>query len=222
MDERVGIVLDTLNNSVYKDNTIVVFTSDHGWQFGEKDYLYKNSPWEESTRIPMLWKVPNTTVAGAEVEQPISLLDIYPTLQELAKLKGTPKMNSNAGDLGGHSLVPLFDNNPNSFWQGPEGVLTVMGAGINKPIEGYAQRINPQALWHVKVTKDLPKEYIWQQTYTYRTKNWRYISYKNSQEELYQNSVDPFEWHNLANKPKHQQQKLELKTQMHKIIKGLD
>jgi len=222
MDEQVGKVLDTLNNSSFKDNTIVVFTSDHGWQFGEKDYLYKNSPWEESTRIPMLWKVPNMTIAGNKVAQPVSLLDVYPTFQSLVNLKGNPKKNNKAGQLGGHSLVPLLDGQSNTKWQGPTGVLTVMGAGINEPIEGLAQRINPNALWHVKVIKDLPDEYIWKQTYTYRTENWRYIRYKNGQEELYHNAEDPFEWHNIANSPKHQQQKLALKNQMFQLIKGLN
>jgi iduronate 2-sulfatase len=45
VDEQVGKVLDALENSKFKDNTIVIFTSDHGWQMGEKNYLFKNSPW---------------------------------------------------------------------------------------------------------------------------------------------------------------------------------
>ena len=198
MDEQVGVVLDTLNNSKLKDNTIVVFTSDHGWQFGEKDYLYKNSPWEESSKIPMLWKVPGKTPPGLKINQPVSLIDLYPTFIELAQLKGRTVKSDGGANLGGYSLTPLFSTSTISKWRGPKGALTVMGAGIDKPIEGLAVGINPQALWHVKVLKDLPDEYIWQQTYSYRTKNWRYIRYKDGQEELYDHSKDPYEWNNLA------------------------
>ena len=44
--------------SPFKDNTIIIVTSDHGWNMGEKDYLFKNSPWEESTRVPFIVRAP--------------------------------------------------------------------------------------------------------------------------------------------------------------------
>ncbi|PKI16681.1 sulfatase [Colwellia sp. 12G3] len=238
MDEQVGVVLDTLNNSSLKDNTIVVFTSDHGWQFGEKDYLYKNSPWEESAKIPMLWKVPGKSEEKLKVQQPVSLIDLYPTFIELANLQGTNVKSKGAATLGGHSLVPLLtsraissatsrvtskatskNNTKNATqWQGPKGALTVMGVGIDTPIEGLAFGTNKQALWHVKVIKDLPDEYIWQQTYSYRTQNWRYIRYKDGQEELYDHQSDPYEWHNLALHKKYQTIKTDLFKQMSEII----
>jgi len=218
MDEQLGIVINTLNNSKFKDNTIVVFTSDHGWQFGEKDYLYKNSPWEESTKIPLLWKVPGLTLAGVTVDQPVSLIDIYPTFQELNQLAGSNLNSNGGGKLGGFSLVPLLAKEGNRSWQGPDGALTMMGVGIDKPIKGLAVGTNPKALWHVKVLKDLPDEYIWQQTYSYRTLNWRYIRYKDGQEELYNHQSDPYEWDNLALDTNYSEQKQELKQQMQTII----
>ena len=75
MDEQVGKVLDALENSKFSDNTIVILTSDHGWQMGQKEYLYKNSPWEESTKIPMIIKTPQKQIG--EVLEPVSLIDIY-------------------------------------------------------------------------------------------------------------------------------------------------
>jgi len=222
MDEQVGVVLDTLNSTNLKDNTIVVFTSDHGWQFGEKDYLYKNSPWEESAKIPMLWKVPGKSEAGLKVSQPISLIDLYPTFIELANLKGSTSKSKGAGPLGGYSIAPLLGNNANNNttkqWQGPKGALTVMGVGIDKPIEGLAVGTNKHALWHVKVLKDLPDEYIWQQTYSYRTQDWRYIRYKYGQEELYDHRNDPYEWHNLALTKQYQVVKTDLFEQLSKMI----
>ncbi|WNC69186.1 sulfatase [Thalassotalea nanhaiensis] len=218
MDEQLGIVIDALNNSSLKDNTIVVFTSDHGWQFGEKDYLYKNSPWEESAKVPMLWKVPGKSVAGLKQQQPISLVDLYPSFIDLANLKGSTSMSKGSAPLGGFSIAPLLKTDTSKQWQGPKGALTVMGVGIDTPIEGLAVGTNRQALWHVKVIKDLPDEYIWQQTYSYRTKDWRYIRYKDGQEELYDHRNDPFEWHNLAQDKKYSQQKKILENQMTNII----
>jgi len=224
MDEQVGVVLDTLNSTHLKDNTIVVFTSDHGWQFGEKDYLYKNSPWEESAKIPMLFKVPGKSVAGLKQPQPMSLIDLYPTFIDLAHLGGSNSKSKGAAPLGGHSIAPLLSSelntNTTTRWQGPQGALTVMGVGIDKPIEGLAVGTNKHALWHVKVLKDLPDEYIWQQTYSYRTQNWRYIRYKDGQEELYDHRDDPYEWHNLALNKTFDLIKTELIKQMTDIIEN--
>ena len=51
---------------------------------GEKDHIYKNSLWEESTRVPLIIRVPEMTVPNTVVEHPVSLIDVYPTLLELA------------------------------------------------------------------------------------------------------------------------------------------
>ena len=64
VDDLVGEVLDALDNSRLKDNTIVIFTSDHGWGMGEKNHLYKNSLWQESTRVPLILRAPGSSKAG--------------------------------------------------------------------------------------------------------------------------------------------------------------
>jgi arylsulfatase A-like enzyme len=191
VDVQVGKVLDALENSKFKDNTIVIFTSDHGWQMGEKNYLFKNSPWEESTRIPMLIKTSKVS-AGIKVEQPVSLIDLYPTLIELCVLKGSHKKNENAGKLGGYSLKPFLDNQPEQ-WKGPNGALTVIGNyGINIPTE--------------------------KQNFSYRTKNWRYIRYSNGAEELYNHQTDSYELDNLADDKKYKNVKLKLIKEMESLI----
>ena len=58
VDEQIGRILDAVDNSSLKDNTIIILTSDHGWGMGEKDYLYKNSLWQESTRVPLIVRAP--------------------------------------------------------------------------------------------------------------------------------------------------------------------
>ncbi|MCA0900803.1 sulfatase [Microbulbifer agarilyticus] len=218
MDEQVGKVLHALEQSRFRDNTTVVLTSDHGWQFGEKNFLYKNSPWEESTRIPMLWKVPGLTAAGQSIQQPVSLIDIFPTFRALFALEGSHSKRAGAGPVGGHSLLPLLDRDPKTLWSGPQGALTVLGAEINQPIEGLGVRFNRQVPWHIKIIADLPQEYVWQQTYSYRTEDCRYIRYPNGREELYHHRSDPNEWHNLAGEHDYQAVREDLKQQMFALI----
>lgn len=217
VDDQIGVVMNALNNSKFKDNTIVVFTSDHGWQMGEKEYLYKNSPWDESTRIPFIIRDPQLSNAGDVVHHAVSLIDIYPTLKDLCNLKENKKSTTKIR-LDGYSIQPFLNNPKTKRWKGPNGALTVLGAGINQPIEGVGFNSNPGALWHIEITADLDVSYVMQQNYTYRTKDWRYILYKNGKEELYNNTTDTYEWNNLASKKEFAKIKLKLKEEMLTVI----
>jgi arylsulfatase A-like enzyme len=127
MDEQVGRVIDALDKSDYKDNTIVVLWTDHGWHLGEKEHWRKFALWEEATRTPLMWVIPKGlsdalpagTKAGVRVDHPVSLLDIYPTLVELT---GVGPNHALMGD----SLVPLLED-PKADFRG----ATVMTYGRN-------------------------------------------------------------------------------------------
>lgn len=101
MDTQVGKVLKTLKDEELEDNTIVIFTSDHGFHLGEHKFWMKVSLHEESVRVPMIIKVPGKkpTVCNSFTE----LLDLYPTVAELAGLE-TP------AHLQGKSLVKTLDD----------------------------------------------------------------------------------------------------------------
>ena len=109
VDSQVGRVLDALDRSGLGKNTIVVLWSDHGWHLGEKLITGKNTLWDRSARVPLIFAGTNVT-AGATCNKPAELLDIYPTLIELCGLPGKP-------ELEGHSLVPqLQDAGAKRVW----------------------------------------------------------------------------------------------------------
>jgi len=80
------------------ENTVVVLWSDHGMHLGEKEHWEKFTLWEESTRVPLVFVAPGVTKPGGRCDQPVSLLDIYPTLGALC---GLPRCD----DIEGTSLV---------------------------------------------------------------------------------------------------------------------
>jgi len=110
MDSQVGRVLKALEETELAPNTIVILWSDHGWHLGEKGITGKTSLWERSTRVPMIFAGPGIN-AGGRSEQPVELLDLYPTMVELS---GLPSR----GGLEGHSLVKLL-RNPQASWRWP-------------------------------------------------------------------------------------------------------
>ena len=86
---------------------------DHGWTMGEKNHVYKNSLWEESTRVPLTIRAPGVTKPNSKVNHPVSLIDVYPTLLELAGLDKNTVKNDRGKSLDGFSLKPFLEN-PNT------------------------------------------------------------------------------------------------------------
>ncbi|MEJ6602489.1 MAG: sulfatase [Opitutaceae bacterium] len=111
VDDQLGKVLRALEDSKYAENTIVVLWSDHGQNLGEKKHWRKQSLWEESTRVPLMVKVPGHPSSGRKSDRVVSLLDVYPTLVDLCELPPAPK-------LEGQSLLPLLKN-PDAEWAKP-------------------------------------------------------------------------------------------------------
>ena len=110
-DALVGRVLDALDQSAYAQNTIVMFWSDHGYHFGEKHHLTKDTLWERSSHVPLAIIAPGVTTPGGRSSRPVSLIDLYPTLVDLC---GLPVRN----DLEGVSLRPLLQD-PGAEWERP-------------------------------------------------------------------------------------------------------
>lgn len=98
VDAQLGRILDALDKSGYAEDTMVVLWSDHGFHMGEKEITGKNTLWERSTRVPLIFAGPGAR-EGVRCNEAVELLDIFPTLCDLAGVKKPQQ-------LEGHSLVP--------------------------------------------------------------------------------------------------------------------
>jgi len=173
VDAQIGMVLDKLTELNLDKNTIVVIWSDHGLFLGEHGRWNKHSNLEVPSSSPLLIYDPRIPNSGGKTQTPVSTIDIYPTLCELAGLEipEQPKNNkTNTGrPLKGQSLTPIL-NDINADVK--MGAITVYRGQLGM---GYGFRLK---------------------------NNFRYIEWvKNGREnfyELYDYNIDPYETENLA------------------------
>jgi len=116
-DENVGRVLDALDSGPNAEDTIIVLWTDHGWHLGEKNHWRKFTLWERSCRVTMIMAAPGSA-QDQICDRTVELLDIYPTLSDLA---GLPDRD----ELEGASLRPLLED-PETPWHKP--AITSSGA----------------------------------------------------------------------------------------------
>jgi arylsulfatase A-like enzyme len=158
-DAQMGRVLEALDKSPYRNNTIVLLMSDHGFHLGEKHHWQKSTLWEEATHCLLMLRVPGLTGGGGACERFVSLQDVYPTLTELCGIAAPAY-------LEGRSLVPLL-RNPHAGWK-------------STAVTAYGDR------------------YV-----TVRNEKFRYIRYRDDEEEFYDVTRDPHEWKNEIRNPQY-------------------
>jgi arylsulfatase A-like enzyme len=110
-DECVGHFMNALDNSKYKDNTIVVFFTDHGWQLGHKNRWEKGTLWRQATQAPMIIRLPEGMMKPGITYSYVSFLDIFPTLTDLLG-------HERPDFIEGNSLMPLLED-PMYQWEYP-------------------------------------------------------------------------------------------------------
>jgi arylsulfatase A-like enzyme len=142
-DDCVGLILDGLAKSPYRDNTIVVIWGDHGWHLGEKLRYRKATLWAESTRMPLTVRLPEMNTRQ-DCLHAVNLLDLHQTLVELCGLPIREAIDS-------RSLAPLLEN-PQRDWPYPS--VTTAGLGNHSVMYEdwhYIQRANgTNELYHLK------------------------------------------------------------------------
>jgi arylsulfatase A-like enzyme len=110
VDDNIGRLLDYLDKTGLRTNTIVIYTSDQGFFLGEHGWFDKRFMYEESLRMPLLVSVPGMTRAGSLHDQMVLNVDFAPTLLDLAGVPVPP-------DMQGRSIVPLFRGEKPKDWR---------------------------------------------------------------------------------------------------------
>jgi arylsulfatase A-like enzyme len=168
-DELVGRMIAALDRSAFGQRTAIVLCGDNGFHLGEKLHWRKFALWEEATRVPLIFVSPSGA-PGTRVNEPVSLLDVYPTVLTTAGLSPD-----------GHDA---FDLSP----------LMTNGGNAHRP---------------------RPPITTWQPgNHSIRTRRWRFTHYVDGGRELFDHSVDPREWTNLANRPEYETVSAELAAQI--------
>ena len=189
MDQQLGRVVDALDRLGLRETTTIVFVSDHGYHLGAHGLWQKGDLFEGSCHVPMV--ISDSAFEGKRRTSSLAgLLDLYPTLAELAEIKAPEHVL-------GKSLVPILEDATNSV-NDHVMTMTVSRAG-----------------WvHKKMRKQKPKGY------SIRTDRYRYTRWGDGEfgHELYDYRSDPDEYSNLADDPRHSGIVDELQSRMRSTI----
>ena len=126
-DEYIGQILDALDATGLSKNTVVIYVSDHGEMAGDFGMIGKVTLRESSVRIPMIVRYPGRSKAGAICDSLVSLVDIFPTMLDIAGASLPEPLK-----LDGHSIIPLIDGRPSDF-KGGTVFCEFEGEGWNHP-----------------------------------------------------------------------------------------
>jgi len=191
-DEHIGGVLDLADKLGLLDDALVVFTADHGESLGEHDYYFGHGrlPYQPCAHVPLIVSWPGHIDGGRRVSGPVELVDLYPTIRDLAA-PGTE-----VPGLEGHSLVPLLEGkDPN-------------GKEDNPFRYAYSEAGGGSPTTHYRWVRDDRWKLIYHPPLGERPRTW----------ELYDLQADPGETHNLVDEETHQFQRL--RSVLAKWMKG--
>jgi len=142
MDIMIGQMIQALHDNDLADNTLIIYSSDHGEQVGEHGLWWKQTFYEDSVRVPLVMSWPGTLPQGARCDRVVSQLDLNATM--LDALDCPPLPNS-----PGRSLLPLLAD-ADTPWEDvafSEFCLDLAGAGGPFPEDGVRQRMVRRGPW---------------------------------------------------------------------------
>lgn len=195
LDEAVGQLLDVLEETDQRQDTLVVFTSDQGLAVGQHGFFDKHAPYEANVAAPLIVSMPGTLPGGAVCDAVVSGVDLIPTFFRFARIPLPWPMH-------GHDLTPVLKN-PAAEWPHPAMLLYTIGAwgddtteipdfpSLRVPARGF------RVPWYVAL----------------RHGHFKYIRtlVADETEEVYDLAADPGELTNLALDPEHREQLLRLR-----------
>jgi choline-sulfatase len=111
IDAKIGILLDTLKKTGLAENTIIIFTADHGEMMGERGMWYKQHFFEWAARVPLIVNFPKRWTSG-RINENVSLIDIMPTLLDAAQ--GVP-FEDYLSEIDGRSLISALEGDTSSL-----------------------------------------------------------------------------------------------------------
>jgi arylsulfatase A-like enzyme len=196
MDAQLGRVIAAVDRLGLADDTVIVFTSDHGYHMGEHGLWQKMSLFEESCRVPLLVVAPGLTKPGAVAATPVSHVDLYPTIAALCGLDAPAQ-------LPGQDLAPILADKG----------LTGRGWAITQVTRGGQKR---------KGTRDAASDTGPTMGYSLRTPRWRYTEWDEGRagRELYDHDADPRELTNLADRAAHADDVADLSLRLREAVVG--
>ncbi|MBK1876501.1 sulfatase [Pelagicoccus mobilis] len=146
LDAQLGLVLDALEETGQADNTIVVFTSDHGYQLGEHFLWGKVSLFDICDRVPFIVRAPGMTTAGSSSEGLVELIDIYPTLADLCSIEIPDHVQ-------GKSIVPMLED-PSVAGKDVSYTVVARGKNLGKAVRTqrwrYSKWIDGEELYDLE------------------------------------------------------------------------
>jgi len=201
IDDGMGVLYKTLEESGQLDNTLIIFTSDNGLLFGEHGFAWKRHAWEESTKVPFYVRYPKLLKPGSESEALICLADIFYTCAELGGVE-LPEVSTPEG----MSIMPIL-------------------SGKTKRVRD--DLLLYQYEMPEKENPKLPEKLNWA-TYL-RADGWKYTVYSEPPEfgpdlelhQLFNISEDEYEMNNCADKPENQKLTADMKAHLIAKLKAV-
>lgn len=192
IDAQIGMLINELEKQDLLDNTVIVVWSDHGFHLGELGLWAKTSNFELDTRVPLIIATPKQKTGGSRTDAIVELVDIYPTLSELA---GIPLPEG----LDGESLLPVLKEPSRS--------------GKNIAVSQFPRP------WMYKDAPEIMGYSI--RTAEFRYTEWRNVADGTVEaSELYHYDANRIEGSNLSGMKNYQFIEAEMKKQLSKLVQG--
>ena len=211
IDEGVGRIMKVLEETGQLENTLVVFTSDQGYAWGQHGFNLKIAPYDANLLAPLIVHWPGKVPHNTRSTVPVNGVDLIRTFHSLAGIEPAIK-------LDGRDLTELFLHPETQSWNDKPMLQTYTGNNYGQEhITKELEKAHQSGNWEVFNTHKTGIK-AWLMVRQGKYKYIRYI-YKDYLDELYDLEADPEELHNLAVRPEYHQTKLDMRALLTKELK---